>query len=181
MNWITSLFEWWVRCWQNCRLLDFMQILNAITEFWIILIEFIWKLCFFNSKSDFFRHIRSFLVNSIFHHKMGDNAGNNNGSRPTNNRKTTGNNFFRMRHRFQSNRQSGPRERPVSLLIPQPNQSSASTSGANSSNASSSTSAGRASETASFRINRKSGPYSGWQLYFPETGTSAVLKSVSKC
>lgn len=103
---------------------------------------------------------------------MGDNAGNNNVSRPNTNRKTSNSNFFRMRHRFQSNRQSGPRERPVSLLIPQSSQSSSSTSGYSSNSSS--------SETASFRINKKSGPYSGWQLYFPETGMSIVLKSASK-
>lgn len=106
----------------------------------------------------------------------GNNNSNNNGSRP-NNKKTPGNNFYRMKNRFQNFRNSGPRERPVSLLIPQPssnNQSNASSSSSsnNSSGTNTSTAIGRSSETTSFRISKKSGPYSGWQLYFPETGES---------
>lgn len=119
-------------------------------------------------------------------------ASNPNENRPpqNNTRKPNRPNFFR---RNGANRNTGPQQRPVSLLIPQtsssplpnpllpssnlqPNQppNSDSDSGfstTSSSGSSSSPSPGQPPvRPASFRINKKCGPYSGWQLYFPEIG-----------
>lgn len=106
---------------------------------------------------------------------MAENPGNNNA--PQNNkRKAPGNNFFRMRYAMQRNRNTGPRERPVALLIPQsstlqPNVASTNGPGVVSFPSNDLTTTDRRPQTsASFQINKKSGPYIGWQLYFPETG-----------
>lgn len=110
-------------------------------------------------------------------------ASNPNESNPpqNNSRKTNrGPNFFR---RPGANRNTGPKQRPVSVLIPQPssspipnqthNSNSNSDSGYSTTSGSASSSSSAETppqQTASFRINKKSGPYSGWQLYFPEIG-----------
>lgn len=92
-----------------------------------------------------------------------NNPPGNNG--PGNNRKVSNNsNFFRMRHRLQNGRNTGPKQRTVSLLIPQ-------SSSSNVSSPSNSASSGPTPPSASFQINKASGPYCGWQLYFPEIGT----------
>lgn len=108
---------------------------------------------------------------------MAENPTNSNAAAP-NKRNTTNNNFYRMRNRYQGNRNTGPKQRPVSLLIPQP-ASSSSTGLSNRLSDSSSniaSGAGQPTETASFRINRQSGPYSGWKLYFPEIGNTVATK-----
>lgn len=103
-----------------------------------------------------------------------------NGAAP-NNRKTSSNNFFRMRHRLQNNRNSGPRQPTVSLLIPQsstPSPTNAPSSGFGSS--ATPESQGNSSTVprqpiASFRIDKNAGPYSGWKLYFPEIGIFQII------
>lgn len=96
---------------------------------------------------------------------MADNPPRNNaaanGGAGNNRKAPSKNNFFQMRNRFQSNRDTGPKQRTVSLLIPQSSSSSQSSGYSSGSNP----------PTASFGINKKTGPYCGWQLYFPETGT----------
>lgn len=105
---------------------------------------------------------------------MSENPAANNGN--ANNRKTSNNNnFFRMRHRFQSNRNTGPKQRTVSLLIPQPSSPRPSTSSSESTSGyPSSSSSGPTVATTSFQISKKNGPYAGWQLYFPDVGMFLV-------
>lgn len=101
--------------------------------------------------------------------KMADNPAPNNAA--ANKKKKPNNQFFRMRNRFHND--SGPRQRPVSLLIPQSSSSSlTSNNTADSANetASNGNSSVPPTRAASFRINKRCGPYSGWQLYFPEIG-----------
>lgn len=109
--------------------------------------------------------------------KMADNPAPNNAA--ANKKKKPNNQFFRMRNRFHND--SGPRQRPVSLLIPQSSSSSHPTNNtADSANetALNGSTNGNASvpptRAASFRINKRCGPYSGWQLYFPEIGNYSL-------
>lgn len=91
---------------------------------------------------------------------MAENPPANNANPTNNNRKTTNRNFFRGRNRFHA---TGPRQNTVSVPIPQPS-SIEPIGGAYQ------PSAGPAPQSISFRIDKKSGPYSGWKLYFPEIG-----------
>lgn len=85
----------------------------------------------------------------------------NNTNQPTSNNKKTGNrNFFRARNRFYA---TGPRQNTVSVPIPQ-TISTETVGGAYQ------PSVGPSTSSISFRIDKKSGPYSGWKLYFPEIG-----------
>lgn len=106
---------------------------------------------------------------------MAENPSRNNGT-TGNNRKTSNNSFFRMRHHFQSNRNAGPRQPTVSLLIPQPSVLSPANSFTNGNNSATESQSGPSAiptpPTTSFRIDKKAGPYSGWKLYFPEIGNS---------
>lgn len=101
----------------------------------------------------------------------------------TNKRKPPSKSFFSIRSRVQSNnRNNGPKQPTVSLIIPQngsessePRESHASTP------ASASTSSGYSSNAStpptrvrSIEIKNKCGPYAGWQLYFPETGETLI-------
>lgn len=90
-------------------------------------------------------------------------AGNNGGN---NRKKPNGNNFFRMRNRFHNARDTGPKQRNVSMMIP---SSTPHGSDSSSGYSSSSSSPGSNAPSTSFGI-KKTGPYSGWQLYFPEVG-----------
>lgn len=79
-------------------------------------------------------------------------------------RPSGGNNFFRMRNRFQAKRDTGPRQSAVSLLIP--TNSSSSTQNLSEQNSNVST----PSEPRSITISNKQCAYTGWPLYFPEIG-----------
>lgn len=106
---------------------------------------------------------------------MAENPAGNNGN--ANNRKKSNNsNFFRMRHRFQNNRDTGPKQRTVSILIPQPSTSPrpSTSSSESTSDYTSSSSSGPTVPSTSFQISKKNGPYAGWQLYFPDVGMFLV-------
>lgn len=112
---------------------------------------------------------------------MASNPDENNPPQNNSRKTNRGPGLFR---RFGANRNTGPKQRPVSVLIPQPSSSSPvpnpphnsntdsgfSTATGSTSSSSSSTEQRPLQKTASFRINKKSGPYSGWQLYFSEIG-----------
>lgn len=102
-------------------------------------------------------------------------AGNPNPNRnpnvaPAANKRASGNNnFFRMRNRFNANRDAGPRQSAVSLLIPSGGQST--------SYGQSSSSPG---ESSAIKIGNKCGPYAGWQLYFPKVGNLSKTMLLSR-
>lgn len=121
---------------------------------------------------------------------MASNPDENNAQRrnnaPTGKRKSNNGTNFHRRSWHGANRSTGPIQRPVSLMIPQPASSlirnssetldsgirTVETSERLTSTNSSSSHTGQPTKPASFRINRKSGPYNGWQLYFPEIGNN---------
>lgn len=108
---------------------------------------------------------------------MASNPDENSAQNRNNGRKSNGSNFAR-RNWHGANRDTGPRQRPVAVLIPQvsssslPNPAQSLDSGHPTV---SSASTERLAKTSSYRINRKSGPYHGWQLYFPEIGMLEIL------
>lgn len=121
----------------------------------------------------------------ILNEKMASNPDENNPPRNNNRKSNNGANYNR-RSWHGTNRNTGPKQRPFSLIIPQPSSiplpnpaqrsdsefptsSSPLPNPAQSSDSSSSTEQ-PPTKTASYRINKKSGPYDGWQLYFPEIG-----------
>lgn len=89
-----------------------------------------------------------------------------NASRSNNGRKSNNGSNFARRNWHGGNRNTGPRQRPVSVLIPR--SSTGNIDPADATEPSSSTA--QPTRATSYRINRQSGPYHGWQLYFPETG-----------
>lgn len=94
---------------------------------------------------------------------MASNPDENSAPRNNNGGRSRGGSNWRGRNWRGANRSTGPRQRPVAVLIPQ-GQSN------DDQNASLPSGAGQPTRTSSYRINRKSGPYHGWQLYFPEIG-----------
>lgn len=123
---------------------------------------------------------------------MASNPNENNPPRNNQRKSNNGANFNR-RSWHGTNRNTGPKQRPFAVMIPQPSSRPLPNPSQNSdsnnpipsnllpipvqtssdpgySTASSSTEQPTAAKTASYRINKKSGPYDGWQLYFPEIG-----------
>lgn len=100
----------------------------------------------------------------VIRQKMAE-RNNNGGDNTSNKKKTLNNNFFRMRNRFHNNRNTGPRQNAMSFLLP-----SGSPSSTTSDSTSNTTSTEASTSLTSFRINKKTIPYVGWQLYFPEIG-----------
>lgn len=82
----------------------------------------------------------------------------------TNKKKSNYRGFNRFANRFNpANRNTGPRERPISMEIPQQQASSNQSGGSNSQH-------NAADEPLSFRIDDKRCDYPGWKLYFPQEG-----------
>lgn len=80
----------------------------------------------------------------------------------TNKKKSNYRNFNRFANRFNpANRNTGPRERPISMQIPQSSNQNG--------NAESTTSQ-HIGEPLSFRIGNANSEYPGWKLYFPQEG-----------
>lgn len=105
---------------------------------------------------------------------MASNPNENNPPRNNNRKSSNGANYNRRSwHGMNRPNNTGPKQRPVSLAIPQPssNQPPNSVQTPDSGNSTSSSSTAQPpTKSASYRINKKSGPYNGWQLYFPEIG-----------
>lgn len=86
----------------------------------------------------------------------------------TNKKKPNNRGFNRFRF-SPFNRNAGPRERPISMQIPQ--QPSTSTAGINNNNRSPAADPNQTqNETQSFRIDDPNAEYPGWKLYFPQEG-----------
>lgn len=123
---------------------------------------------------------------------MASNPDENNPPRNNNNRKSSNGSNVHRRSWHGANRNTGPKQRPFAVMIPQPSSRPLLNPSQNlDSNfvpvsnslpnpappdsdpdfsTTSSTTERPLTKTASYRINKKSGPYDGWQLYFPEIG-----------
>lgn len=98
---------------------------------------------------------------------MADNP-NANKNAAGNKRKTPKQSFFRMRNRFNTKRDTGPRSNAVSMVISSDGSLSSSSTSVGQNSQSSSSGYGSENSTPP-RSRRKEYGYSGWHLYFPET------------